>query len=311
MKPSVIVTSYNYAGYVAEAVDSALGQQPPAEEVIVVDDGSTDESPQVLESRYDGNPRVRVIRTPNSGQLAAFRTGIGAVTGDLIAFLDADDRWRPGYLGAVIEKFTGAPDADIVIAQVRSFGKLEGRVWRHETRDRRLGYEAIRTAFERNRNFVPTSGISMRTTLARRLMSAVADVEPEWVTRADDVLILGSALLGACKHVIAEPLVDYRVHGSNQWYPGDESYLQQCSHTYRRNRLLQHFAHANGVTRELLRHAHLEFKTIERPVWKEFRAYMDLARVAATPWHAIVLQWILMAVYMVRARRTARGEAYH
>ena len=174
MKLSVVVTCYNYAAYVEEAVDSVLAQKTPADEVIVIDDGSTDDSPQILESRYGNDERVSLIRTSNCGQLAAFQAGVAAATGDLIAFLDADDRWRAGYLTAVTQKFTDEADADIVIAQVRTFGNLDGRLWRSETRDRRIGYEAVRTAFQWHRNFVPTSGISMRARLARRLMDLPA-----------------------------------------------------------------------------------------------------------------------------------------
>jgi glycosyltransferase involved in cell wall biosynthesis len=311
MNLSVIVTCYNYADYVEEAVDSILGQQTRADEVIVVDDGSTDDSYEILESRYRNEGAMRIIRTPNGGQLAAFQTGIAAARGDVIAFLDADDRWRPGYLAAVTRKFVDAPDADIVIAQVRSFGKLEGRLWRSETRDRRIGYEVMRTAFQWQRNFVPTSGISLRASLARRSMNLPAEVSAEWKTRADDVLILGASLLGGCKHVIAEPLVEYRVHDANRWYPREASYLQQCSHLYRQNRLLRHFKRAGDVSRDMLRHAHLEFKSIERPVWKEFRAYLALSRQARIPRRAVAHQWMLMAVYVGRARQAARGQAYH
>src|SRR5947199_8414115 len=87
--------AYNYARYLREAIDSALGQTCAPLEVIVVDDGSTDETPEVLSSYGD---RIRVIRQQNQGVAVARNAGIAAAGGDYLAFLDSDDIWYPRKL---------------------------------------------------------------------------------------------------------------------------------------------------------------------------------------------------------------------
>src|SRR3954469_1740422 len=88
---SVIIPCFNYEQWVGAAVRSALAQDWPAIEVIAVDDGSTDGTPEVLASFGDA---IRVIRRPNGGLNAATSTGFEAATGELITFLDADAAWQ-------------------------------------------------------------------------------------------------------------------------------------------------------------------------------------------------------------------------
>ena len=90
MKISVIMPLYNTRAYVVEAIDSILAQTRPADEIIVVDDGSTDGGSELL-AGYGS--RVCVIRQAHAGGATALNTGIAQATGDTIAFLDADDLW--------------------------------------------------------------------------------------------------------------------------------------------------------------------------------------------------------------------------
>lgn len=105
MSVSVVIPSYNYGRYVAEAIDSALGQTLPPLEVIVVDDGSTDDTPQVLATYGD---RIRVLRQKNAGVAIARNSGIAAARGEYVAFLDADDVWLPRKLELQMPRFEGA-----------------------------------------------------------------------------------------------------------------------------------------------------------------------------------------------------------
>ncbi|HCU65321.1 MAG TPA: glycosyl transferase family 2 [Rheinheimera sp.] len=106
-KVSVVMPCYNNAAYVRQAVDSVLQQDYPNIELIVVDDGSTDNSLEVLASYGD---RIRVIVQPNQGPAAARNNGIRHATGDYIAFLDSDDLWLPGKLSAQLEFLQTNPD---------------------------------------------------------------------------------------------------------------------------------------------------------------------------------------------------------
>jgi glycosyltransferase involved in cell wall biosynthesis len=92
---SVVIPAYNAEAYLREALDSVFAQTRPPDEVVVVDDGSTDRTSEVAASYGD---RVRLLRQPNRGEAAARNAGVLAARGALIAFLDADDTWLPRYL---------------------------------------------------------------------------------------------------------------------------------------------------------------------------------------------------------------------
>lgn len=106
---SVIIPNYNHARYVVDAIRSVLGQEYRHFEIIVVDDGSTDNSGEVIAQFGD---QVRYIYQKNAGLSAARNTGIKASKGSLIGVLDADDMYEPVYLSTLVSILQGNPDAD-------------------------------------------------------------------------------------------------------------------------------------------------------------------------------------------------------
>jgi glycosyltransferase involved in cell wall biosynthesis len=104
---SVIMPCFNSAEHLNEAIDSVLEQDYANIELIVVDDGSTDSSPQLLQQYGD---RIKVIYQQNSGPAAARNTGMREATGDFIAFNDSDDIWLPGKLSAQIALLQAEPE---------------------------------------------------------------------------------------------------------------------------------------------------------------------------------------------------------
>jgi glycosyltransferase involved in cell wall biosynthesis len=119
---SVIVPLYNKAPYVLRCLNSILTQSFSDFELIVVDDGSTDDGPdRVRESR---DPRVRILTQTNSGPGAARNKGIGEARGALVAMLDADDAWEPDYLEKSVARMNGyGPEVMSVTWGVREFPK--------------------------------------------------------------------------------------------------------------------------------------------------------------------------------------------
>ena len=105
---SVIIPTYNRGWTIGEAVDSVLAQDYRDFELIVVDDGSTDNTPQVLDA-YRG--AIKVFRQENKGVSAARNRGISEASGRFIAFLDSDDLWLPQKLSRQVEFFNTTPDA--------------------------------------------------------------------------------------------------------------------------------------------------------------------------------------------------------
>jgi hypothetical protein len=102
----VVVPSYNRAGFLSETLAAILGQTRPPDAIVVVDDGSTDDTQTVLAGYA---PRVQALRIANSGELVARNTGVAALETDLVAFCDSDDLWRPGYLAAMASLWRAEP----------------------------------------------------------------------------------------------------------------------------------------------------------------------------------------------------------
>jgi glycosyltransferase involved in cell wall biosynthesis len=121
---SVIIPAYNYGRFLGEALNSVLGQTFRDLECIIVDDGSSDETGQVLASFND--PRMVISSTPRLGVSAARNRGLDLSRGSLIAFLDADDRWKPNKLERQVAILADEPDVGMVFTNFVRFTATEG-----------------------------------------------------------------------------------------------------------------------------------------------------------------------------------------
>lgn len=115
---SVIIPVYNGEKFLAEALDSVFAQNYEPIEVIVVDDGSTDGTAALLSGYGD---RIRYLHQENQGQAAARNRALGIVSGELIAFLDADDIWLPDKLHQQIAYLRANPSVGVVATQMEAF----------------------------------------------------------------------------------------------------------------------------------------------------------------------------------------------
>ncbi len=109
---SVVIPNFNYGDFLAEAIESALGQTYPNVEVIVVDDGSSDSSPAVIAS-FAG--RIRPVAKENGGLSSARNAGIRVTRGDLLLFLDADDILAPGAVEGLVSAYTACGSGDRLV----------------------------------------------------------------------------------------------------------------------------------------------------------------------------------------------------
>ncbi|MEJ7931426.1 glycosyltransferase family 2 protein [Ramlibacter sp. AN1015] len=116
---SVVMPLYNKSAYVRAAVDSVLAQSFRELELIVVDDGSTDDSTEQLRDIDD--PRLRLLRQPNAGVSAARNRGIEAAQGEWVCFLDADDLWHAGYLASLAAAQQTHPTLSVVGTRYTEF----------------------------------------------------------------------------------------------------------------------------------------------------------------------------------------------
>ncbi|MEM7786276.1 MAG: glycosyltransferase [Bacteroidota bacterium] len=194
---SAILPVYNGARFLVEAVESVLAQTYAPVEVVVVDDGSTDGSAEIAE-RYDG---VRVIRQANAGDGAARNRGVAASTGTYLAFLDADDRWRPEKLAVQIAHLEAHPEAGHVLGHMWSF--LEDGMERPDW----VNPETVETAMP---------GVLPGTLVARRsFFDRVGPFATSFETAADSDWILRARRLDGPPHVVPEVVLDRRIHQAN------------------------------------------------------------------------------------------------
>ncbi len=199
---SCIVPVYNGARFLAEALESILAQTLRPTEIIVVDDGSTDATPEI--GRAYGQ-HVFYVRQPHAGPASARNLGIGFATGDFLSFLDADDLWHADKLARQMRALETNPAAGFCITYLQNFRVEEPVHQRGQLR---------------SHNFAkPMPGNVCQCLLARRgVFDAVGrfdetkhrDNDLDWFARARRA--------GIAKETLTETLVYRRIHGENMTY---------------------------------------------------------------------------------------------
>jgi glycosyltransferase involved in cell wall biosynthesis len=212
---SIIIDNYNYARFLGEAIESALAQRYPYTEVIVVDDGSTDESREVI-ARYGG--RVIPVLKENGGQASAFNAGFRASSGDVILFLDADDVLLRTALEKAMPLFE---DPDVV--------KVHWPLWLVDVEGRNSGQmcpgpnlpdgdfrESVFRLGPTSQLSAPGCGNAWVRYLLERLFPI-----PEHVYRNGcDTFLFEAAPFFGMLRAISEPQTLYRQHGNNDHVVG-------------------------------------------------------------------------------------------
>jgi len=129
MRPaiSIIMPCYNAALHLSTSVGSVLAQSRSDWELIIVDDGSTDDSWEELQNLAHADSRIRIFRQANAGAAAARNRALREAHGAYMAFLDSDDTWHPEFLATMLNALTTYPDADIAYCGWQSIGLGEGR----------------------------------------------------------------------------------------------------------------------------------------------------------------------------------------
>jgi glycosyltransferase involved in cell wall biosynthesis len=217
---TVLIDTYNYGQYIEEAVQSVLAQKFPADEreILVVDDGSTDDTAERLKKYGDA---IRYLRKENGGQASAFNFGFEHARGEVVALLDADDVWLPDKLGRVYETFERNPAAEMVYHRVHlwnSSGELSEDsyfipVSGNVAADRRalLQYP-----------MVGTSCLAFRRNAVKELLPV-----PEALRSQADAYLTALIIFVAPVAAIPEFLGKYRLHGANLFQSDAERVKQK------------------------------------------------------------------------------------
>jgi hypothetical protein len=212
----IVIDNYNYGRFLEAAIDSALAQRHPHSRVIVVDDGSTDHSREVITGYGD---RITTVFKENGGQASAFNAGWAHCRGDVVIFLDADDVLLPYTAARVAAAFAAAPGAVKVqcrMAVIDEAGRPTGQLKppRHlllPTGDLRRS----ELTFPFDLRWLATSGNAFSTAAMRRIMPIP---EREFATSADWYLKHLVPLFGDVVS-LQDVCACYRVHGSNSYEP--------------------------------------------------------------------------------------------
>jgi glycosyltransferase involved in cell wall biosynthesis len=214
---SILINNYNYGRFLREAIDSALDQTYQNVEVIVVDDGSTDDSRAIIDSY--GSRLVTVLK-PNGGQASAFNAGLAVSKGEILCFLDSDDVFEQNKVEEVVRQLLLKPAAGWLFHAMRTFtsdgksGLLADYTHIHGECDFRENMKGGKLPFIAP----PTSGLCFR----RELLSQILPMpEASSITLSDHYLKFCAAGLRSGV-VLREPLSKLRIHGHNAYsFRGD------------------------------------------------------------------------------------------
>lgn len=212
---SILINNYNYGRFLSAAIDSALAQTYSPIEVIVVDDGSTDNSRQVIESYGD---RIHAVLKPNGGQASAFNAGFAASHGDIVCLLDSDDIFRPAKVSRVVEVLTGDASLGWFFDVVREFDDAGGQRPQKASKHCIGEWDVREVTRAGSPPYIPTatSGLSFRRSLLGRIFPM-----PELMTIATgichDVYIKWVALAHDRGWMCGEELTLMRIHGGNAY----------------------------------------------------------------------------------------------
>ena len=211
IKATIIINNYNYGRFLATAIESALNQTYADTEVVVVDDGSTDDSRQII-ARY-GN-RIRPVLKTNGGQASAFNAGFAASTGNVICMLDSDDLFYPSKVERIAKTFGSHPEIHWVFHPVCRVYE-DGRKKPTPQLQRTL-YTDVREPALRGKLPGPPGPVTSGIVLSRPLLDRILPMPESIRITADNHLIFLAEALERGVY-LDEVLALQSIHGSNNY----------------------------------------------------------------------------------------------
>ncbi len=210
---SVIIPTYNYAQYILFAIESVKNQTYLDWEIIIVDDGSTDDTRKIIETNFSNDKRITYIYQINSGVSQARNAGIGMAKGEFIQFLDADDLLDPFKFENQVKVFASNPRADIVYGRYQLLNSNETKPYDHAQTDVILRDNVVRDLLLRWENglLIPIHSFLFRKSCFTRW----GYFERRFKSHEDLMYYLNSAAQKACIVYHPHLVAFYRIHSSS------------------------------------------------------------------------------------------------
>lgn len=213
---SVLIASYNYGRYIAQAIDGVLNQTYPNVEVVITDNGSTDDTLAVIASRYEDEPRVRFFQNErNLGIVGNFNRALAHARGEFVLFLSADDWFLPEHLARLYDVLRANPQVDIVYSGIY-FCDAEGHLFAIKDQPNMLPFDYVDLRDELPEMLTGVPQLCLPSTLFRRaLFGELGPMDETLAISADWELAVRCALAGKRFAFLVEPSTMVRVHGAN------------------------------------------------------------------------------------------------
>ena len=237
---SILISNYNCDRYLAQAIDSAINQTYPCKEIIVVNDGSTDNSQQIIDSYRDSI--IPVVKR-NGGQASALNAGFAVSKGEIICLLDADDLWLPSKLKEVVDAFNNCPQATVVYHKIQNIDR-SGICWGKPWPPYKAIAGNVRDVVARSGGwwpFPPSTALSFSRQFLQKVMNIP---EAEYRLCADAYLADLAPFFGEVVG-INRVLSQFRIHDANNWSKEHNQWQRAVEHDRLRvdnvNRILDRY----------------------------------------------------------------------
>lgn len=276
---SILINNYNYDRYLASAIDSVVNQTYIHTEIIVVDDGSTDNSHQIINSYQDS---IIPVYQENGGQASALNTGFAVSQGDIICLLDADDLWLPSKIQEVVTAFHHNPQAAVVYHKVQNInqnGTPLGQPW--------PPYKAIVGNVSNLVNqaggwwpFPPSTALSF----SRQFLTQIMNIpEGEYRLCADAYLADLAPFFG---EVVGIDLVlsQFRFHNFNNWSKEQNQWSRAVEHDRIRVNNVNRILNKHGMDLEINLSDRWPYQWLQYKLGKEHNLWQLSRLILQNPW---------------------------
>lgn len=215
LKITAIIPLYNGEKFIEASLRSVLTQERQADEIVVVDDGSTDSGPSIVRRIADASPIVKLLQKANGGQSAARNFGVANSSGDLIALLDQDDLWYPHHLRLLEAPFLephslplGWAYSDLDYVDVN--GRMVCRSYLNTLRDNEHPKTTLEACLRQDMFVLPSASL-----ISRAAFEEINGFDEQFIGYEDDDLFMRLFCQGFRNVFIKEPLTRWRMHSTS------------------------------------------------------------------------------------------------